>query len=181
MKDNRPKSVYRRISSTNLAMIMRCSLWICSDHLLLVKSTGYTEDYTRIYLKDLKGVVAHRTKTWMLTNAIAGSVLLLSFISILSTDDLFSFGTIFLGIVTTPMFMVFLYHLYLGPTCRTEILTPLGPLDIPAVRRTRNLERLLKELRPAVAEVQSSIPRSRLLSEYDAAAGSPSVAPAGQQ
>ena len=163
---------YRRIARTNLVMLMGSSIWICSDHLLLVKSTGYTEDYTRIYLKDLKGVVSHRTKTWMLANIIVGSILMLSFISILSTDNLFSFGTIFLGIITTPIFLVFLHHLYLGPTCKTEILTPLGPLDIPAVRRTRNLERLLKELRPAVSTVQSSMPRSRLLSEYDAATAS---------
>lgn len=158
---------YRRIVRGTIAMIMRCSLWQAPDHLLSVKSTGYTEDYVRIYLKDLKGVVARRTKTWMLLNLILGGLLALIAIGILKTDDIFSGGTIALFIAGTPILIIFLANLVKGPTCKTSLLTPLGPVEIPALQRSRNVTRLLKELRPLIAAHQGSMLRSELLSRYD--------------
>ena len=158
---------YRRIARGTIAMIMRCSLWQAEDHLLSVKSTGYTEDYVRIYLKDLKGVVAQRTKTWMLINIILGIVLVLFGIGVLKTDDIFSGGTIALFIVGAPFLIVFLVNLAKGPTCKTNLLTPLGLVDIPALKRSRKVTRLIKELRPLVAAQQGSMLRSELLSRYD--------------
>ncbi|ACD97282.1 C2 domain-containing protein [Trichlorobacter lovleyi] len=158
---------YRRIAHGTIAMIMRCSLWLGDDHLLSVKSTGYTEEYVRIYLKDLKGVVARRTRTWMLLNVILGSLLALFGIGILSTNDISSPGTIALFIVGTPLLIVFLVNLVKGPTCKTNLLTPLGLIDIPALQRSRKVTRLIKELRPLVAAQQGSMLRSELLSRYD--------------
>jgi hypothetical protein len=148
-------------------MIMRCSLWLGDDHLLSVKSTGYTEDYVRIYLKDLKGVVAQRTKTWMMLNILLGIVVGLCGIGILNTNDIFSGGTIALFIVGTPFLIVFLVNLLKGPTCKTNLLTPLGLVDIPALQRSRKVTRLIQELRPLVAAQQGSMLRSELLSGYD--------------
>ncbi len=158
---------YRRIARGTIAMIMRCSLWLGDDHLLSVKSTGYTEDYVRIYLKDLKGVVAQRTRTWMLLNGILGSVLALIAIGILGTNEIFSGGTIALFIVGSPFLIAFLMNLVQGPTCKTNLLTPLGLVDIPALQRSRKVTRLIQELRPLVAAQQGSMLRSELLSRYD--------------
>ncbi|SJZ38041.1 hypothetical protein SAMN02745119_00349 [Trichlorobacter thiogenes] len=158
---------YRRIARGSIAMIMRCSLWLGDDHLLSVKSTGYTEDYVRIYLKDLKGIVSQRTKTWMLLNILLGIVVGLCGIVILNTNDIFSGGTIALFIVGTPFLIVFLVNLLKGPTCKTNLLTPLGLVDIPALQRTRKVTRLIQELRPLVAAQQGSMLRSELLSRYD--------------
>mgnify|MGYP006906738842 CR=1 FL=1 len=158
---------YRRIARGTIAMIMRCSLWLGDDHLLSVKSTGYTEEYVRIYLKDLKGVIARRTRTWMLLNVILGSLLALFGIGILSTNDIASPGTIALFIFGTPLLIVFLVNLVKGPTCKTNLLTPLGLVDIPALQRSRKVTRLIQELRPLVAAQQGSMLRSELLSRYD--------------
>ncbi len=169
---------YRRIARGTIAMIMRCSLWLTDDHLLSVKSTGYTEDYVRIYLKDLKGVVAQRTRTWMMLNIILGIMLSLFGIGILKTDDIFSAGTIALFIIGFPFLIVFLVNLIKGPTCKTNLLTPLGLVDIPALNRTRSITSLIKELRPLVAAQQGSMLRSELLSSYDnQRAGAPTVPP----
>ena len=158
---------YRRLARGTIAMIMRCSLWLGDDHLLSVKSTGYTEDYVRIYLKDLKGVIAQRTKTWMMLNIILGSLLALFGIGILNTNDIFSGSTIALFIFGTPLLIVFLVNLVKGPTCKTNLLTPLGLVDIPALQRSRKVTRLIQELRPLVAAQQGSMLRSELLSGYD--------------
>ena len=158
---------YRRLARGTIAMIMRCSLWLGDDHLLSVKSTGYTEDYVRIYLKDLKGVIAQRTKTWMLLNILLGIVVGLCGIGILNTSDIFSPGTIALSIFGAPFLIVFLVNLFKGPTCKTNLLTPLGLVDIPALQRSRKVTRLIQELRPLVAAQQGSMLRSELLSRYD--------------
>ncbi len=158
---------YRRLARGTMAMIMRCSLWLGDDHLLSVKSTGYTEEYLRIYLKDLKGVIAQRTKTWMLLNILLGIVVGLCSIGILSTSDIFSPGTIALGFFCLPFLVGLVLNLVKGPTCKTNLLTPLGLVAIPALQRTRRVTRLIKELRPLVAAQQGSMLRSELLSRYD--------------
>lgn len=158
---------YRRIASSVFVLVQRTSLWITDGHLLLVKTSGYTEEYTRIYLKDLKGVSSARTRGWMLGNTMLGAITLLIFLGIMNSDNLFSFGAFFMGAFLLPFLVAFIVNLALGPTCRTEFLTPLGPLRIPALSRTRKLEKLLQELRPAIATVQGSMPRSRLLSDYE--------------
>lgn len=158
---------YRRIARGTMAMIMRCSLWLGDDHLLSVKSTGYTEDYVRIYLKDLKGIVSQRTKTWMMLNILLGIVVALCGIGILNTSNILSLGTIALFIFGTPFLIVFLVNLVQGPTCKTNLLTPLGLVDIPALSRTRKVAALIKELRPLIAAQQGSMLRSELLTRYD--------------
>lgn len=166
---NRPTQpvTYRRLARGTMAMIMRCSLWLGDDHLLSVKSTGYTEEYVRIYLKDLKGIVSQRTKTWMLLNILLGIVVGLCGIGILNTNDIFSPGTIAFLIFGAPFLIVFLVNLFKGPTCKTNLLTPLGLVDIPALQRSRKVTRLIQELRPLVAAQQGSMLRSELLSRYD--------------
>ena len=159
---------YRRIARGTIAMIMRCSLWLADDHLLSVKSTGYSEEYLRIYLKDLKGLVAHRTKTWMTLNIVLGILLALFGLGIITTDDLFSGGTIALAIFATPFLIVFLVNLLKGPTCKASLLTPLGPVEIPALGRTRKVARLIQQLRPLIAARQGSMLRSELLARYEA-------------
>ncbi|MCE1225855.1 MAG: hypothetical protein LWW87_05115 [Geobacteraceae bacterium] len=166
---NRPTQpvTYRRLARGTIAMIMRCSLWLGDDHLLSVKSTGYTEEYVRIYLKDLKGIIAQRTKTWMLLNILLGIVVGLCGIGILNTNDIFSPGTIAFFIFGAPFLIVFLVNLFKGPTCKTNLLTPLGLVDIPALQRARKVARLIQELRPLIASHQGSMLRSELLSRYD--------------
>lgn len=171
---------YRCLGRGTIAMVMRCSLWLGDDHLLAVKSSGYTEDYTRVYLKDLKGIVAHRTKTWMVTNIILGILLILFSLGIISTDDIFSAGTITLMFLASPFLIGLLVNLLRGPTCKTSLLTPLGPVEIPAVGRNRKVARLIKELRPLITARQGSMLRSELLTRYDAerAGNAPTSSPA---
>lgn len=159
---------YRRLARGTIAMVLRCSLWLGDDHLLAVKSTGYTEDYTRIYLQDLKGVVAHRTKNWLAVNLILGILVALFGLGIISTDDLFSAGTITLMIMASPFLIALVANLLQGPTCKTTLLTPVGPVEIPALTRTRRVARLIRELRPLVTARQGSMLRSELLNRYAA-------------
>ncbi|MDK9716335.1 MAG: hypothetical protein OEL57_00325 [Trichlorobacter sp.] len=168
---------YRRIARGTIAMIMRCSLWLGDDHLLSVKSTGYTEEYVRIYLKDLKGIVSQRTKTWMMLNVLLGIVVGLCGTGILSTNDIFSPGSIALGFFCLPFFVGLVLNMVKGPTCKTNLLTPLGLVDIPALQRSRKVSRLIKELRPLVAAQQGSMLRSELLSRYDNHRAGASTAP----
>lgn len=158
---------YRRFTRGSLALIMRCSLWLSDEHLLSVKSTGYTEDYLRVYIKDLKGIVACHTRTWMVVNSLLGIVLLLFGIGILRSDDIFSAGTIALALFGLPFLIAFVVNLAKGPTCKTNLLTPLGPVEIPALNRSRMIPRLIKELRPLIVARQGSMLRSELLTRYD--------------
>lgn len=166
MSDYSQPTSYRRLARGTIAMVLRCSLWLGDDHLLAVKSTGYTEDYTRVYLKDLKGIVAHRTKTWLVVNLLLGILVALFGLGIINTDDLFSAWTITLMFMASPFLIALTANLLQGPTCKTSLLTPLGPVDIPALTRTRRVARLIRELRPLITARQGSMLRSEQLNRY---------------
>jgi len=52
---------YVRLPGRRSGLLRRETLWLGSDHLLLVRSTRFNEDYRRFYLADIEAlVVQHR-------------------------------------------------------------------------------------------------------------------------
>ena len=63
------------------------TLWLGDDHLLAVQSTGYSEEYTRFYLKDIQAIVSRRTISGTVWNAFFGFVVVMSLIGGLSAEE----------------------------------------------------------------------------------------------
>ena len=66
---------YQRLPGKRRTLGRWYTLWLGADHLLSVECTGYSEDYTRFYLGDIRGVISRRTghgKAWSITLAVAG-------------------------------------------------------------------------------------------------------------
>lgn len=162
-----PSIKYKKVASGTEGMMVRCSLWLGDDHLLAVRSSGYIENYARFYLKDIGGLIWLRTSNWLITGAILGMLLLLLMLIGASTyDGTMNAVAIFLFIIGTPLLIAFLWNLIKGPTCDCQIITPLGPVSIPAANRVNTVKSLLKKLRPLVQQHQGSMPRSELLNRY---------------
>ena len=149
-------------------MVMRCSLWLGTDHLLYVKSAGYTEEYSHFYLKDIGGIVCRRTNRWIIFNIIwAISVFLLLFTAANNYDGTMHPGMVVLMMIGIPFTLFAARNLYKGPTCNCQIITSLGAFELPALSRVKNFNRLLELVRPIIVQQQGSIPRSKLLAQYD--------------
>ena len=51
---------YRRLPGRRRGVISGASLWMGSDHILLVKSAWFREEYKRFYLRDIQAIVVAR-------------------------------------------------------------------------------------------------------------------------
>ena len=147
----------------------RSVLRLADDHLLLCDyRTGFVERYKRFYFRDIQAIIIRKTMYQIAIIAIWG---------------LFAFGFLSIGIAT--QWNLFLYiaeaicgllilgQLMLGPTCRTDIRTAVQTDRIPALKRVRKTERIMRNLFPLIEGAQGK--RGTL--PADAAPVSQSAAP----
>ena len=176
------KREYQRLPGGRMTSTLwgRFSLWRAPDHLLLVMNYACVEQYRRLFLSDIAAVTVRRTPAFEITNL----VLLLSLAALTFPFLYYSELAlrIFLGIMLGTVLLFLLINLVLGPTCRLWIVTSLGEVAIPSVRRLWTARRLLRALRPLVEAAQApltdaerGVPSSLAPA---AGAGAPAVPPA---
>lgn len=151
---------YRKIAGSRRGLGKWHTLWLGDDHLLAVESTGYSEDYTRYYLKDIQAIVSRRTMTGRVWNAVLGSVVLLALVGGVSAEEP---GLImFAGIVGAAFLFLLLWNIFRGPTCRCHVVTPLGVEELPPLDRLSSVKKALDRLCPLVLVLQGEIERGEM-------------------
>ena len=155
------------------------SLWLGTDHLLSIDSTGYTENYKRFYFRDIQAITIEKTRIWQIWNFIWGTAVFIFIVLVVTTkpagspsgwssDEIVS-GIVFGGL--TMLFTLFLLiNLLWGATCKCFLRTAVqieefaapdpqgakGSGENPAVDRRRARRRIDPQM---VAEkMQEQIP-----------------------
>jgi hypothetical protein len=163
---------YRKITATKSGLGKYHSLWMGEDHLLAVESTGYSEDYSRYYFKDIEALVSRRTARGKIINAAFGMLTAICLLAAL--------GTAFADrswLVAAGFFLLLLFaNLFLGPTCRCHLYTSIGSSELPTICRFRTLKKLVDRLHPAIALSQGEIDRRQVVALTAAAQTGPSPA-----
>jgi hypothetical protein len=129
------KSEYRKIAGLGigrgrLEVGLRSRLYQGGDHLLLVRSTGYSEEYKRIAYQNIRYIVIRRTHGRE-RQAIISSLLLV-------LVGLLYFAHLPWGVVVVmeiPFFIWFIANLVRGESCRTYVNTDIQTLELPVPRR----------------------------------------------
>jgi hypothetical protein len=157
------------------------SLWLGEDHLLAVEATGYSEEYTRYYLKDIQAIITRRSVWGKVLNAITGS---LAALSLLTGIGAYEKGpspvSITAGIFGGFFLILLLWNLFRGPTCYCQIRTSVGIDDLPALKRIKSVRKVLDRLRPQIGRLQGGITIKEIVELTGIAKGSPpAVFPAG--
>ncbi len=119
----------------------RSRLYQGSDHLLVVRSTGYTEDYSRVSYQNIRYVVIRRTHGRERQAMLSGLLLVLI--------GLLYFAHLPWGLVVVfdfPFFIWFIANLVWGETCRTYVNTDIQTLELPVPRRVRKIPILIQFL-----------------------------------
>lgn len=156
---------YERLARSKRGLGKWHSLWLGEDHVLAVESTGYSEEYTRYYLKDIQAVSSLQTSWGKVLNAISGSGVAISFgaaISSFGLDHDLSPGTFAGGIIGTIFLLILLWNIFRGPTCRCYIRVPLGSEELAALDRRKSVDKALARLRPQIAQQQGEIDRQEI-------------------
>jgi hypothetical protein len=145
----------RRQGAAGLVSARRSRLWLGRDHLLLVESQWYTQEYKRFYFRDIQSIIIRRTNTGRI---ISLTLMIFAFIwlfgVIAATDGWRIFWIILLSI-----FGFFLsLNTLLGPTSVCHLRTAVQTEELPSVNRLRRARRVLGRLRPLITEAQGPLP-----------------------
>jgi hypothetical protein len=145
------KSEYQKIKGLGigrgrLEVGMRSRLYQGGDHLLLVRSTGYTEEYKRIAYQNIRYVVVRRTHGREQQVMISGLLLLLI--------ALLYFAHVPWGVLVVlefPFIIWFIANLVRGEACRTYVNTDIQTIELPVPRRIAKVPLLIDFISEKIA------------------------------
>jgi hypothetical protein len=130
------------------------SLWLGADHLLLLSTTGYTEEYRRFYFRDIQVLYVEPTRWREHWAAIWGvAAFLLGLIVLMATEGAWGWVLFF----TSPLLMLFGWNWALGPCCRTHVATAVQITRLPPLARVRQARKVLARLQPLILAAQADL------------------------
>lgn len=148
---------YHPLPSNRLGFLARHILYDGGDHILMVSTTGYHEDYRRFFYSDIQAFVWRRNHGGTIASLLT-AVPLIASIALLTQPD----SEVAFAIVATPFAIALLLQLIAGPTCTFEIVTALQSHRVPAVRRLKTARRLMAQITPKILETQALRPSETL-------------------
>jgi hypothetical protein len=161
-------SIYRRLTGRKRSLSGYSQLWLGPDHVLMVKSTRFTEQYQRFALADIQAIVVtslpDRTVAQMAGVAVA-VVWMLLLLTVSST-----FAKVFFAATGALALAIVLIDIARGPRCRCHLHTAVSRELLGPVSRVRAASRLLETIRPAIEAVQGRLGEAALETQPSAAA-----------
>lgn len=147
----RAPKLYQKLAGRRGGLGSQTSLWLASDHVLLLEGNLFTECYQRVYLRDVQGLFVRpsRESKWV-TFISLGLVALFGGLMALGGDTVPVFGVF--GVLAV---IVLLYGLFLARTCHFHVVTAVQRREWPNVARYGKARKVMKRLAPLIREAQA--------------------------
>lgn len=146
---------YRRLTRSFVGITALSTLWEAEDHLLLVRSRGMSESYTRYSLRDIRAFVITRSERRLAWNWVWGGLaaLTLTWVGVQVFD-----GTppVVSGVLLALLLGALAINLARGATSNLFLNTRLGYVKLP-VYRLRAARRLIERLQPRILAAQGDL------------------------
>lgn len=152
----RKPKLYTRLTRSTAALASYKSLWLGSDHLLVVHSTGYTEEYRRIRLRDIQGFFttpSERRNSWSLV------WLFLGICSGIVAGASWSMGSrpIWSVVLLVIAAIGCLWNFLLGPSCKVYVVTSVQTVQLPSIVRRGKAKKVLARIELLIAAAQADL------------------------
>jgi len=150
---------YRRLPGKRRGILMGSSVWLGPDHLLLVKSARFREDYKRFYFRDIQAIVVAEAPRFHLStrSLLIGALWLLAFLIALAASFL-TRSTVAWVLGLCGLALVFAWvYISAVHSCRCRILTAVSSDELPSLYRIWTARRFLARVEPHIAQVQGVI------------------------
>jgi len=146
---------YRRLPGRRRGIGSSASLWMGSDHILLVKSAWFREEYKRFYLRDIRAiVVAPCARFYVSLPMLIGALLwLLPGFGIAFWPSRVAIGW---GVGAMAMAATWL-AISIASSCRCRLYTAVSKDDLPSLYRTWTARRFLSRVKPWIDQVQGVV------------------------
>jgi hypothetical protein len=151
----RKPRLYARLTRATATVGSYRSLWLGPDHLLLVTSTGYTEEYRRIDFDKIQGMMtltSERRTSWAVgwTVIAALSAILIGASYVTGGHPVVPYFFLGFGLLGLT------WNHLLGPTCKVYVMTGVQTLQLPSLVRQRKAARVLARIEPLIALAQQA-------------------------
>jgi len=158
----KPKK-YKKLPGRKTNFLMGyTTLWLGPDHLLLIDSKRFSEDYKRFYYGDIQAVIARKTAAGKIQNLFLA--LFAAFFAFLAYS-IGKNGYVFMGIVAGTFLLALFINSLRGPTCACHIQTAVQTEKLPSLDRFRYIRKTMKRLAPLIEKAQGSLNLEALLEE----------------
>ena len=121
---------------------LRSRLYAHEDHLLVVQSTGYSEDYKRLFYRDIRYVVMQKTYGQEVQAVISGGLVLVTLILGLTTTLWWWIP----AMLCVPCLIWFVMNWVGGSAGKCYANTAIQTIELPAPRRLNQLPKLIEFL-----------------------------------
>lgn len=137
----------------------RQSLWLGDDHLLIVNNNSYTEEYRRLFLRDVQALLVRETRAGRVGNILLA-------IGVAAAALPLSAGLMFgwpapvnrvLGGIAGVMGLGLAINTVRGPTCTCTISTAVQTQTLFTLHRLRATRKVVPALRERIETVQGAV------------------------
>jgi hypothetical protein len=137
----------------------RMSLWLGTDHLLLVENNGFTETYKRFYFRDIQAITVQETKRRTVWNAVLGVPLAICLIGLLACSMLAPNvpAIVMWSIFTLILAVPFVVNNIRGTACTCQLRTAVQTENLGSICRVRQAHKVLDKIRPLIVGVQGQL------------------------
>jgi hypothetical protein len=179
---NTTEERYRRLPGRRRGIISGASLWMGSDHILLVKSAWFREEYKRFYLRDIQAIVMAPCARFyfsrpMLIFALMWMMFALGVLVnvVYTPSDGWAFSIAIGWCASTLAMLAVWLGVSLAGSCRCRLHTAVSKDDLPSLYRRRTVRRFLRRVQPLIEQVQGAVPAG--WAEAESSVGAPGAAP----
>ena len=146
---------YRRLPGRRRGIVHAASVWLGDDHLLLVRSVGFREEYKRYYLRDVQAIaVAQAPRFHISSRAMAaGAAWLLTTLAVIPN---YLRVVPYLWVIAATVVAAWLF-ISAACSCRCRIYTAVSSDELPSVYRTWTARRFLAAVGPKIGEAQGVV------------------------
>ena len=121
------------------------TLWVSEDHLLLVKSTRFAEDYRRFYFRDIQAFLIRQKRFSPARNIV---------------DVFLWLGVVWIYLAHAPVTALFgaavlLYKRFSGTYCVCHIQTAVQTEPLPSLYRLKVAQQVVDRLAPLIEAAQA--------------------------
>lgn len=151
-----PPKAFARLTWPIVDLTVVSSLWLASDHVMQVQSSGYNERYQRFQFADIQGFFigsSQRRLYWNFFWGVLTAITSLVMISILRDDEVPVVSAI---LWATSTFFLIMNNL-LGPACQVHIVTRVQTTPLAAMVRRRKAEKIIARLQPLIEAAQAHL------------------------
>ena len=173
--------MYRRLPGREAGFLSYSRLWLGPDHLLLVRTTGFSEEYKRFYFRDIQAIITRRTERREILNVILVFVVIVFAVFSVFAE---AGGRVFCLVMIGGILVGLLVNWLRGPTCVCHLSTAVQSEELSPIKRFRTVQKVVGQLKPRLEEAQGPLapellqPRPPLVSSATSTATPPQ--PAGQ-